>query len=527
MTSEELIAYKTSLVETRKAIFPKLEAQAVVLGETHEYVTKTLKDGDPDKEARMKAFDDALLGQKALREEITNIETVIEALTLPSFDFGEVQSAIKSLKLSPSIEGGLLSSASVQDQPLGRSVNQLSGDIQEYMVRKGYNTPAALKSLARGRQAEPMKGGGTFTPALTFVIGMGNEGNVDILEDEDLRSDSGLRADLEKYSARKSMFTQHPLAGGQTVLGVGDRYNPEGIFEGNTGGIFEYSIDRALNEMPYAKQGIMDVLKFQNIKGNSHHFIRQTLRINNAKALLESITAPPANYAQVKPANEYGWTLFKTYVMTYAATVILTDEFAEDVQPIVDAIRDQLGIDVNMAFAQSLATGVNTILNADITGLFNLAGINTRIHRGASAYVAPLTGTPSPFAATDDYRITFERAVLDLRRFGFSPDYILTSYAIQDAMTFQLDQYGKKRYSEAELGKILGATVTAGQEVPDTKAMVGDFGMAVRGLNRTALVIDMGYVNDQFVRDQFTLRGRRRGGLKAMRPYALEKITFA
>lgn len=527
MTTEELKEYKQSLIESRKNLLPKLEAAAGELGERHEYVTKTLKKDDADYDERMKAFDDAFEAQKSLRKEITDIENVIEALTLPSVDFSEVQSSIKSLKLSPSIEGQLMTAVKSTEMPAGRPVKELARDVQEYMIRKGYNTSSALKSLARSRPTEVIGQGKTFTPALTFVVGVGGDG--DILLDEDLSADSELSADIEQYRKRKSMFTQHPMAGGWTAAGdsTGALYNPEGIFEGNTGGIFEYSIDRTLNEMPYAPMGIMDVLKFQNINGNNHHFIRQTLRINNAKALLESITAPPANYNQTKPVNEYGWTLFKTYVMTYAATVIMSDEFQEDVQSIADAIRDQLGIDVNRAFAQSLATGVNTQAAPDITGLFNLAGVNTRIHQGAASFTAPLTGTPSASLAGDDVRVTLERSVLDLQRWGFSPDYILMPYGIYDQMAFLLDNDNRKRYTDAELGTIRGAKVVMGTEVPATKAMTGDFNMAVRGLNRTALIIDIGYVNDQFVKDQFTLRARRRGGLKAMRPYGLEKITFA
>lgn len=516
--------YLKQLETQRSGFNDVLKKGAQTLAERHEYVTTQLKEGDADYQERMDAFDAALKAQQDVRKQITEVEEVIEELVITDY-VAKSGVAPKAKGIGSSIIGSITDTSATTGGER-RDISNLGDDIRDYMIRKGYTSTSKLKTL-QSNTVEQLPDGGTFTSCLQFQVGFGSDS---ITDDKELVSDIGINPeDMTRFKARKSMFTQHPLAGGQTVLGVGDNYNPEGIFEGNTGGIFEYDIDRNLYNIPYAPQGIMTVLTPQQVTGSSHHFIRQTLRINNAVALLDSITAPPRNFIQEKPQNEYGWTLFKTYVMTYAASVILADEVAEDARPIADAVKSQLGTDVLRTMANSMANGVNTTSAADITGLFNLAGINTRIHRSTAAFASPLNSggiNPSASLVGDDERVTLERAVLDLQRWGFSPDYILTSFEIIDKMAFLFDIDGRKRYTEEQLNNIRGAKVVGGSEVLSTKAMVGDYNMAVRALMRMGITIEIGFINDQFVTDQFTIRARCRGGLKAMRPYALERVTF-
>lgn len=384
------------------------------------------------------------------------------------------------------------------------------------------------------------KNGGTFHSAASFhgIIGS-NESEVDEVG-ADLGVEIGQPAQFDKALkdrraavsalATKSMFTQHPMAGGD-----GSLFSPESVFPGNTGGLCEFIIDNDLPLWPYPPSCFLDCIPIRRIPKSYVLFSRQTLRINNASAVGESLqlsagTEPESrttdnaiDFRVLKPESQFGFSQAKAWTVTYADTLPVSEEFLEDCPTVADAVETQLLENVRQEFYRQIINGDGSEgAYPEITGLLAQVGLSTRIHRGAASYMG--NTTPAGDVA-DNIRETIVRAIFDAEAYGYSVDCIIMNHDDYTTMEFLKDEMGKPLYTEAEKNTIKGAKVCKDVRMPAGTALVGAFRQVVQVLIRRAIRLDIGWIDKQFAQDMLTLRASMRGGLLVKVPHALVRIT--
>lgn len=385
------------------------------------------------------------------------------------------------------------------------------------------------------------KNGGNFHSAASFHGILGNGvSEIDEVGD-DLGLELGKHLEVQKTlkdrrtafsvaNATKSMFTQHPMAGGD-----GSLFSPESVFPGNTGGLCEFIIDNDMPLWPYPPSCFMDCLPIRRIAKSYVLFARQTLRINNASAVGESlqlaagtepesrVTDSAIDFRVLKPESQFGFSQAKAWTVTYADTLPVSEEFLEDCPTVADAVETQLMENVRQEFYRQVLLGDGSEgAYPEITGLLAQVGLSTRIHRGAASYMGNATPTGD---VADNMRETIVRAIFDAEAYGYEVDCIIMNHNDYTTMEFLKDEMGKPLYTEAEKNTIKGAKVCKDVRMPAGTALVGAFRQVVQVLIRRAIRLDIGWIDKQFAQDMLTLRASMRGGLLVKVPHALVRIT--
>lgn len=332
-----------------------------------------------------------------------------------------------------------------------------------------------------------------------------------------------MRTTREAYF--KSMFTQHPLAGGDGTL-----YAPTEVFAGNTGGLCEFIIDDTPDVLPYPPLSFLDCIPVRRIPKSYVLYVRQTLRVNNASGVGESVVLTDENptdiavdFRPLKPESEFGWTQGKAYTITFADTIPVSEEFLEDCPAIADAVESQLMENVRQEFYDQIINGDGSDGEyPEILGLLAQVGLSTRVHQGAASFFGNTMGAGT---ADDNIRETIIRAIFDAEAYGYTVDCILMSFEDYTQMYFLKDGNDKPLYTDAELNTIRGAKVRADVRMPAGTALVGAFRQVVQLLIRRAIRLDIGWIDKQFRQDMLTLRATLRGGLLVKAPHALIRVT--
>lgn len=486
-------------------------------------------------------------GSDAYKEKFTALEAMIDEQLIKRDEADAISKAIESAQplkqyeqlksgsrpVTESAQIGFLSSFEKDNTPLGQ---KLGRDFWHSLKQAKLLKAEAIKGVATTKQFF-LKNGERFNSAFQWdaVFGSNPTESMEVakrLADENGWAGIGDSLKSTRESV-KSMFTQTPDGSG----GDGSLYNPTAIFAGNTGGLCEYQIDNAIDVLPYPEASFLECMPVQQIAKAYLLFVRQTLRINNASGVGESVVLPnlldftdgvtpnPIDFRPIKPESEYGFSQARAGVITIANTIQMSEEILEDCQSIVDIVEQQLMEDTRQEFYRQLIEGDgSTGENPEMIGLLSTLGMSTRIHQGAASFFGASQGAG---ISTDNIRDTLERSVFDGQAFGYRIDCIITSLEDYITMAMQKDETLSqlKLYSEAEIDVIRGAKVRPDTRMPAGTAVAGAFQRVLRILLRRALRLDIGWVDDQFLTDMLTMRATLRGGLKVTSPHGLIKIT--
>jgi HK97 family phage major capsid protein len=271
---------------------------------------------------------------------------------------------------------------------------------------------------------------------------------------------------------------------------------------------FPVAAERLAEIFPKPRIGLdlLDILASGQTNSNSIEYVSQVTRTNNAAETQELSS---------KPQSVLDWNLVTAPVRTIATYVITSRQVLEDEPRLRGLIDDELMFMVRQRLQTQLLAGDGTGVN--LTGLLNTSNIQTRVHATSGAR----------FDANDKRADTLRRAITDIKLAFHQPDGILMNPA--DAEDLEIEKAtGTGNYLAAydpiaarvwRVPVIEHAVITAGT------VLVGNFSMGAKWFMRNEVTVEAGVINDQFIKNQFTILAELRAALTVPYPDAFEKIT--
>lgn len=252
-------------------------------------------------------------------------------------------------------------------------------------------------------------------------------------------------------------------------------------------------------ELPQRRLTIRDLLSQGRMDGNSLEYVRETGFTN---------AAAPVAEGGLKPDSDLKFDLVQTSAKVIAhwmkASRQILDDFAQ-----LRSIIDQRLI-YGLAYVEE-----DQILNGDGTGQ-NLNGILPQ----ASAFAVPAgTVTPTPMTAIDTLRIAMLQAAL--------AEYPATGHVLNpiDWAGIELTKDGDGRYiignpQGTAQPTMWGLPVVATQAMEAGTFLTGAFRMGAQIFDRWDARVEVGYVDDDFIRNLTTILAEERLALAVYRPEA-------
>lgn len=259
---------------------------------------------------------------------------------------------------------------------------------------------------------------------------------------------------------------------------------------------------------------LTDCVSTRRTTGGRIWYTRQMLRQSNATGVQENITC---DTGVQKPESNYGFGTFEVPVITLAHILCASDEALDDCENMVELVRTQLREDLARLERQYIITGTGVGgANPQYRGILNTPGIISHVFRGAPRG-----------QATDTIQDSIRRAKTDIMLAGKTPDCVLIN--VNDAEKMDL----AKTTFETILYPNLNCTtpqawcmnICADADVPQGTAIVGGFRQSATLYRRQEIVLEMGYINAQFVLDQVVIRAKMRGAFALKCPQGIVRIN--
>jgi HK97 family phage major capsid protein len=215
----------------------------------------------------------------------------------------------------------------------------------------------------------------------------------------------------------------------------------------------------------------------------------------------------------VKPESADAFTR-RTVPMTKIATTLpITDEQASDVPQIEAILRNRLGFMVQLEEERELLIGNPGGSNAaEMTGILNKAGVLTQAKGSLDTFTATLTAIT---------RVQSVTGFADPSAFIFHPTDWLNIRTIKDTQGRFIMGNPDMQGPEVLWGLPVVRTIAE----PLGTILTGDFRTYAHIDRRWGLRVDVGYVNDDFTKNQAHLRAEERLALEIYRASAFCQVT--
>lgn len=273
--------------------------------------------------------------------------------------------------------------------------------------------------------------------------------------------------------------------------------------------------DPVIQDRPRQDLVIRDLIPTTPVDGQSYSYFLEKLHTRGAGMVAEGAA---------KPSSDVTFEQKTDNVRKIAVWMPVTDEALDDIPQLYSYIQELLRYDLKLKEE-------GQILKGDGTGN-NLNGIMTQ----ATAFAAAL-------GMTGDTAIdTVRRAIYQVRKQSkrAADAVVMTDL---DWMNIELLKDADNRYLFANLQGMItpvlwgrpvvvsdsmdeGTPAAGGNAATGGEFLVGSFAQGARLYDRMAFTVKVGWINDDFVKNQRVLLVEERCGLAVRRPYAFVKGRF-
>ncbi|MFC0246798.1 phage major capsid protein [Falsochrobactrum ovis] len=252
-------------------------------------------------------------------------------------------------------------------------------------------------------------------------------------------------------------------------------------------------------ELPQRRLTVRDLLTQGRMDGNSLEYVRETGFTNNAAGVAEG---------GLKPSSDIKFDLVQTSAKVIAHWMKASRQILDDFGQLRSIIDQRLIY--GLAYYEE-----NQLLNGDGTGQ-NLHGILPQ----ATAFAVPAgTVTPTPMTAIDTLRIAMLQAAL--------AEYPATGHVLNpiDWAGIELTKDSEGRYiignpQGTAQPTMWGLPVVSTQAMTAGSFLTGAFKLGAQIFDRWDARVEVGYVNDDFIRNLVTILAEERLALAVYRPEA-------
>jgi HK97 family phage major capsid protein len=233
---------------------------------------------------------------------------------------------------------------------------------------------------------------------------------------------------------------------------------------------------------------------------NGVTYMEETTFTNNAAPVAEGGT---------KPESANAWTQRTQTIETIATTLPVTEQQLEDVPQIEALIRDRLTLMLMLAEEDQLLNG--TGVSPQLQGILTKTGIGTQA-----------AGTdPTPDVILKAMTTVAVTGRANANGVVLHPTNYQNMRLLRTADGIYI--FGSPSM-EAQV-TIWGLTPVVTDAIAAGTGLVGDFRNYAHISRRKGITLDIGYVNDDFKRNQRTIRGEFRESLEVLRPASFVKMT--
>lgn len=252
---------------------------------------------------------------------------------------------------------------------------------------------------------------------------------------------------------------------------------------------------------------LMSVLNVSNTDSDTIEWIRYT-HTRAAAAVATSASKPEAAASAA---------LENTPVRTFAVQIPVPEQTLADAPRIISMINTHLLYDLEKLKEEQACYGSGSGQN--FTGFFNDTDVLT-------------ARTVSGDKLADKIR----RGITDVRRSGFRPNAIVVDPLDGEELALQKGsdghylyvsfptQDGGNRLWALRVVESVSMEETALASNPERNVLVGDFARGATWWNREAVALAMGWINDQFIKNQRTIRAEFRAAFTVQYPAAFRKV---
>lgn len=249
-------------------------------------------------------------------------------------------------------------------------------------------------------------------------------------------------------------------------------------------------------ERPRRRMTVRDLLSQGRMDGNTLEYVRETGFVNNAAPVAET---------QLKPSSDLQFDLVNTSAKVIAHWMKASRQILSDFSQLSSIIDERLLYGLSYVEEQQL-------LNGDGTGQ-NLLGIVPQ----ATAYAAPVTIAGATII--DQLRL----ALLQAELAEFPSTGIVLNPRDWGFIELMKDTQGRYLIGNPQgtLSPTLwGVDVVTTQAMTEDKFLAGAFKLGAQVFDRWDARVEVGYVNDDFIRNLITVLAEERLALAVYRPQA-------
>lgn len=245
---------------------------------------------------------------------------------------------------------------------------------------------------------------------------------------------------------------------------------------------------------------VADLMPSTDTQAPAIIYLEQTTATNAADTVLEGGS---------KPQSTMIWTRRTVPLEVIAHYIPITNQELEDIPGIRDIVDQELIAMLKLAEEDQILNGNGT--SPDLVGILAKTGVQTQAKGSDDVFTAAMRA----------YTLVRHTGFADVSAGVMHPNDWLTYVTAQETTGRFI--YGNP--ADAVVQRIWGVPIVVTTAMTENTALFGDFAMYARLWRKGGIRVEVGLVNDDFIKNQQSIRCEERAALQIRRPSAFVKLT--